>query len=416
MSRFPRTVAWLRERTRLQPELLAGRGFEDSLAARLRELGLAGDDDYLARLEGDAAERARVQTLVAVPETWLFRTRASFKRLREHLAARRDERGGQPLRMLSAACANGAEAYSMAATALAAGYPPGSFRVDAIDLNDAALAEANAGRFRGFAIRDPLPEWATAWFVATPDGLQVGPECAASVNFAAADVFAWREPAGERYAAIFCRNLMIYLSPTGRVDLVRRLVEWLEPGGLLVVGHADACPELLAAFRGDGPAGAFAYVPGIGRVESRHPERRQPPPATPVRRPPVERPVPRPNPPVNVMEADPVPDLGSIRQSMAEDRWTEAAEAVARLLRSRPDLAEAHCIAGEIALARGGLAAAGDSFRKALYLDPGCETALIRLADLAERHGRSDEADRYRERALRIHLGREGDDSARVSP
>jgi chemotaxis protein methyltransferase WspC len=96
---------------------------------------------------------------------------------------------------------------------------------------------------------------------------------------------------------------------------------------------------------------------------------------------------------------------------MAEARWAEAAEAVARLLRSRPDLAEAHAAAGEIALARGGLAAAGDSFRKALYLDPGSETTLIRLAEIAERQERPDEADRYRERALRIHLGREGADS-----
>jgi hypothetical protein len=111
-------VAWLRQRTRLEPALLAGQGFEDTLANRLRELGLAGDADYAALLERDAAERTVVQTLVAVPETWLFRTRASVEWLRERLAARRRERPGEPLRMLSAACANGAEAYSMAATAL----------------------------------------------------------------------------------------------------------------------------------------------------------------------------------------------------------------------------------------------------------------------------------------------------------
>lgn len=413
MSRFPRTVAWLRERTRLEPALLASRPFEDSLDMRLREIGLDGDDAYVARLEADAAERRVAQTLVAVPETWVFRTRASFEWLRERLAARRSERPSGPLRMLSAACANGAEAYSMAATAIAAGYAAGSIRTDAIDVNDAALAEARAGRFRGFAIRDPLPEWAMPSFEAVEGGLRVTPDLAATVRFEHADAFGWREPSGERYAVVFCRNLMIYLASAGRAELVRRIVEWLEPGGLLVVGHADACPELLAAFRGEGPAAAFAYVPGSVRAEGRVPPRREPevaPPArsTAVRR--IDRVAPAPT------VAEPVPDLTAVRELMTGARWTEAAEAVARLIRGRPDWAEAHLAAGEISLARGGLAAAGDSFRKALYLDPGSEVALIRLAEVADRQGRSDEADRYRERALRLHLGREDAGAAEVRP
>jgi chemotaxis protein methyltransferase WspC len=409
VSRFPRTVAWLRERTKLEPALLAGRAFEDTVATRLRELGLADDAEYAARLESDPSERKVALTLVAVPETWVFRTRASFEWLRERLAARRRERPGERLRMLSAACANGAEAYSMAATALAAGFPAGSFRIDAIDVNDAALAEARGGRFRGFTIRDPLPDWAGEAFAATADGLAVAPALVDAVRFEHADVFGWNEPAGGRYAAVFCRNLMIYLAPSGRHELVRRLVRWLEPDGVLIVGHADACPELLAEFRGDGPAGAFAYVPGAVRVEPRPAARREPPPPRPA---PTPFRVDRSPPPVApAVGPAPSPDLSTVRRLMAEARWTEAAEAVARLLRSRPDLAEAHAAAGEIALARGGLAAAGDSFRKALYLDPASETALIRLAEVAERQGRPDEADRYRERAMRVHLGREGADS-----
>ena len=413
MSRFPRTVAWLRERTRLEPALLASRAFEDSLDLRLREIGLGGDEAYVARLESDAAERRVVQTLVAVPETWVFRTRASFDWLRERLAARRRERPAEPLRMLSAACANGAEAYSMAATAIAAGFTVDSIRIDAIDVNDAALAEARAGRFRGFAIRDPLPEWAVPSFEAADGGLRVAAALGSTVRFEHADAFGWREPSGERYAVVFCRNLMIYLASAGRAELVRRLVEWLEPGGLLVVGHADACPELLAAFRGDGPAAAFAYVPGSVRAEVRVSPRREPEVASPVRSTAVRR-TERTTPAAPV--AEPVPDLTAVRELMTGARWTEAAEAVARLIRARPDWAEAHLAAGEISLARGGLAAAGDSFRKTLYLDPGSEVALIRLAEVADRQGRSDEGDRYRERALRLHLGREESGAAEVRP
>ena len=411
MSRFPLTVAWLCERTRLEPALLASRAFEDSLGARLREIGLADDAAYVARLAADERERRHVQTLVAVPETWLFRTRASFEWLRERLSARRRERGGTPLRMLSVACANGAEPHSMAATALAAGFAADTFRIDAIEVSDAALVEARRGKFRGFAIRDPLPSWAGDFFTGVPDGMEAGNTVRESIRFIHADVFAWREPAGERYHVIFCRNLMIYLATAGRAELVRRLVDWLEPDGVLVVGHADACPELLASFRGEGPAGAFAYLRGTAPVERPAVPRRESasdvPPRRPAAtvRPPSSRAKLAPAAEATVPAA--VPDLGEIRRLLAEDRGPEAAESLSRLLRIRPDLSEAHCLSGELALAGGGLAAAGDSFRKALYLDPGCEQALIRLAEVAERLGRPDEADRYRERALRIHLDRE---------
>lgn len=415
MSRFPRTVEWLRERTRLEPALLASQAFEATLEARIRELAVKGDAEYVARLETDAAERAIVQTLVAVPETWIFRTRASFEWLRERLASRRVARPGEPLRMLSAACANGAEAYSMAATAWAAGFLPGSVRIDAIDLNDAALAEARAGRYRGFTIRDPLPEWATDGFRPTAAGLEVDPRLASSVRFEHADVFGWREPSGGRYAVVFCRNLMIYLAAPARGELVRKLTEWLEPDGLLVVGHADSCPELLAGFHGDGPAGAFAYRPGAPVSKPSRPPSAPVVAPAPAARPAVRRETPRPAGRPAVEPAAPI-DLTVARGLIDAARWNEAAEEVARILRSRPDLAEAHAAAGEIALARGGLAAAGDSFRKALYLDPDLELALVRLAEIAERHGRPDEADRYRERALRVHLGREGIDPTGVRP
>jgi len=410
MSRFPRVVELVLARTRLEPALVASPAFEEALSRRLRELGLDGDERYLARLDGDPAELALLQTLVAVPETWLFRVRASFELLRERLRARRARAPGRPLRMLSAACANGAEAHSMAVAALAAGYPPEECRIDAIDLNERALAEARLGRYRGFAVREALPDWAEPWFGATPDGVDAREPVREMIRFASADVFAWNGEGERGYAAIFCRNLIIYLAPNGRGELVRRLERLLEPEGLLVVGHADACPELAARFRAEGPAGAFAYLPGPAPARATAPAVPRPPspsrppaPPAPKSRPAVPPTVPPTAPP---HAAGPAADPGRCRALVEAARWPEAAEEIARLLRERPGAAEAHLLAARVAVAGADYAAAGESLRKALYLDPKSEEALVGLAELAERQGRIAEADRFRDRALRIHLAR----------
>ena len=62
---------------------------------------------------------------------------------------------------------------------------------------------------------------------------------------------------------------------------------------------------------------------------------------------------------------------------------------------------------GTICLARGELSAARDQLRKAVYLEPGREAALLQLAAISERMGDAGLAQRYRDRAQRIHRSEE---------
>ena len=98
-----------------------------SVAARMQQLGLVREDEYFERLRGAApriveAELRNLLNLVTVTETCFFRDASQFRLLREHiipaLMAERSARGDRPrtIRIWSAGCSSGEEAYSIAIT------------------------------------------------------------------------------------------------------------------------------------------------------------------------------------------------------------------------------------------------------------------------------------------------------------
>ena len=91
---------------------------------RLRQRGM-DCAKWLASLKADKAEQIALVERALVHETWFFRDVAPFDHLIELARDRWLRRtAGNPLRILSAPCASGEEAWSIAATLLAAGVAP----------------------------------------------------------------------------------------------------------------------------------------------------------------------------------------------------------------------------------------------------------------------------------------------------
>ena len=407
MSRFPRVRAWFADHTLLEPALLAAASFDDVIAARVHELRLPGDAEYLALLGHDELEAARAQAMVAVPETWLFRVRASFDFLYDQLAARR-LRGDQQLRMLSAGSAHGAEACSMVAAALAAGWPIDRVIVDAIDQNPDAIGIAAQGCFSGMALREGLPGWAEGRFPQDGEVRRADADLLGRIRFHRADLFAWTPARNEApFDIVFCRNVLIYLQQAARRRLVALVDSWLANDGLLFVGHADAANDLASRFRPLQPIGAFVFerignpepspapLPRGGRSGAGRPPARRRPKDAPTTSPPTRS------------------DYETASELRSRGRLDEAEPLLRRLLRRRPGDAASLLLLGEVLLGRGQPEEAEAVFQKLVYLDPDHEIGLLHLAEIAEHAGRLAQADRFRERALNAHLRREGEHEAR---
>jgi chemotaxis protein methyltransferase CheR len=133
----------------------------------MHQLSLMREDEYLARLRGAApslveAELRNLLNLVTVTETCFFRDAAQFRLLREYiiptLMAERSARGGpKKIRIWSAGCSSGEEAYSIAITLDEMGVfydPAWTIEIIGTDLNTKALENARRGVYSARAVRN----------------------------------------------------------------------------------------------------------------------------------------------------------------------------------------------------------------------------------------------------------------------
>ena len=102
------------------------------------------------------------------------------------------------------------------------------------------------------------------------------------------------------------------------------------------------------------------------------------------------------------MPVEPLSLLDQAAELANQGRFDEAIAACERHLQQKGPTASAYYLMGMICQAAGDRRRAEDCFRKAVYLDPRHDEALLALALLAERRGDHEAAAGFRRRAERI--------------
>lgn len=226
---------------------LAGLALSPVLAARLRRAAplMAACDPAAAHLEDPAW--AALLDAVTVQETRLYRHPSQADRAGALLPATliRARDAGRPLRMLSAGCATGEEAFTLAAQALhaMADAPGTGLEVLGLDVCRPALASAAAGVIAP-GLGDPLglvPGPLRPWLAAADDTPRLHPALRRSLDFRRANLLDGFGDAGG-FDVIFCRNVLIYLTDPARLRVTAALAAALRPGGILALGPTDRAP------------------------------------------------------------------------------------------------------------------------------------------------------------------------------
>jgi chemotaxis methyl-accepting protein methylase len=205
-----------------------------------------------------------------VHETYFFRHTAQLDLLRDDILPRLDAQrreAGRPMLMVwIAGCSTGEEAWTMAFLAHARGA--GVFgeavpvSILATDLSETSLATARHGvydRLHGLDSFRAIPLWAaahfgpgrgtSAWIV--PQTLR------GSVRFQRHNVL---DPPPVACAdLVLCRNMLIYFDEAANRRAQENLVSALRPGGVLVLGPADA-PRTMGALEAIGTHSATVYL------------------------------------------------------------------------------------------------------------------------------------------------------------
>jgi chemotaxis protein methyltransferase CheR len=209
------------------------------LAKRLRALGLPDFEAYLAHVEREPTRREVTEMVDA-----LTTNKTSFFREHAHFGVLRDEvlpACPGPVRLWSAGCSSGEEAYTLAMVVQ--------------DALGTAASSATAGVYPAATLADVPPALRQQYWRPSSDGtrLEAAPALRALVRFGRLNLMAaW--PMRGPFDAIFCRNVMIYFDKATQQALVERFRQLLRPGGYLFVGHSESLTGLTHQFRYVRPA------------------------------------------------------------------------------------------------------------------------------------------------------------------
>jgi len=221
------------------------------LASRLQHTG-ATASAYLRRLPEDRKEIAELSRSLSVSETYFLRNPDQFRAL-EAILIERQRTPRRYLRMLSAGCSSGEEAYSLAITAREVLHAPSDWTllILGVDVNPDSVEKARGGIYGSWALRETPPIIREKYFRPVGARFAISGAIRSMVAFDRQNLV--RPERGlwtpEAYDIVFCRNVLMYLTPRVASEVVEQIARSLTPGGFLFLGHAETLRGLSDAFQ-----------------------------------------------------------------------------------------------------------------------------------------------------------------------
>ena len=217
------------------------------LARRLRELGLRSYQEYCEHVRSSGPEElVGLINALTTNVTAFFREKHHFEALASYMLpeAMRRNAASRRIRIWSAGCSTGEEAYCVAMTAADVVPPAGwDFKILATDIDSDVIARAQQGVYPLDRVAS-LPSERLRGCFQKGTGAQAGKaivkaQLRTAVTFRVLNLLQpW--PMKGPFDVILCRNVMIYFDQVTRERLVDRFAELLAPGGYLCIGHAES--------------------------------------------------------------------------------------------------------------------------------------------------------------------------------
>jgi len=221
------------------------------LIRRLRALKCKDFDDYCDIIERPGSEeRDHFITAITTNVTAFYREPHHFETLECEVLPKLVERAraGGRVRVWSAGCSSGQEAFSIAASALTIAPDIGrhDFRILGTDIDKSIIEEARVGRFNLKAQSALSDVYGSRLFddASSSDAWEVPvrQDVRDLVTFEHLNLMA-KWPMSGPFDVIFCRNVAIYFDRGTQARLWIRFASILAPGGYLFLGHSERVVE-----------------------------------------------------------------------------------------------------------------------------------------------------------------------------
>jgi two-component system CheB/CheR fusion protein len=199
--------------------------------------------DYVEFLRKNPAEVEALFQDILICVTGFFRDPKTFEALKKKVFPQllKSQPADGPIRLWSAGCSTGEEAYSLAIVLLEVMDKEGSHRPIQIfgsDVNEKILARARAGIYPETIKEDVSPERLRRFFTRTTNGYRIAKAIRDLCIFARQDLT--RDPPFSNIDLISCRNVLIYFDASLQKKVVPIFHYALKPNGFLVLGTAES--------------------------------------------------------------------------------------------------------------------------------------------------------------------------------
>ena len=224
-----------------------------------------------AHLLGDSPEEVNIlvkEILIGV--TNFFRDPAFFEKLKYNAIYKIVEKAkeNEPIRVWSAGCSTGEEAYSLAilfVEVMEELQVKRDIKIFATDVDSRAIEQAGRGVYSENIIDDVTPDRLAKFFLKQNDQYQISKELRRMIVFATHNMFS--DPPFGKLDLICCRNVMIYFQPVLRRGLFAIFHSALKNGGVLFLGKSETAGEYVNLFKPVCSAEKIYVHKGEGRME-----------------------------------------------------------------------------------------------------------------------------------------------------
>jgi chemotaxis protein methyltransferase CheR len=209
------------------------------LSRRMRQIHVYDFDQYLRKVESSLNEQQAFIDALTTNLTSFFREPHHFTALEQYLAHQTST-----VKVWSAGCSSGEEAYSIAMTAaLASSTFKPKIHIHATDINSQVLKVAKRGVYNFDALQKVTPKIQKQFFQ-RGKGLNKGlvrviPEILPLVTFSQLNFLTPHYSVPKDLDIIFCRNALIYFDTPTTDLIINRMLSHLKPNGLFIVGHSE---------------------------------------------------------------------------------------------------------------------------------------------------------------------------------
>ena len=208
---------------------------------RMQSLRIERYGDYLDYLEVHPEEFIQLFNTILINVTGFFRDTASWEFLAAEVIPRLiDKQPDKPMRVWSAGCASGEEAYTLAivlAEALGLECFRQQVKIYATDVDTEALLQARQASYSARDLQPVLPELRTRYFEPAGHRFVFRPDLRRAVIFGRHDLV--QDAPISRLDLLVCRNVLMYFNAETQSRILARFHFALADTGVIFLGKAE---------------------------------------------------------------------------------------------------------------------------------------------------------------------------------